>query len=209
MFRMTNAVLIIIVLLVVAAGSGLYFSKKYRERAKEMESAYRLENQKTEIYKDKSNKWRGKAEAAAVSNNTLRKLARTEGSHYNQLRQEFRELKKSLKNLDHHTSTETKTIVEVQTLVHDTIYISRDGTRVEGKKFAWKDSSGFNKFKGTFFGDTLVGKLEVIDSLEIVTYWKRKVPVIGKKKYETQILSRNPNTKIVQIKYTVKKQKRK
>lgn len=178
---------------------------RWKDKADRYESLYRIEKQQTETWQDESGNWRAKAETAAVSKEMLKELSIDQNSKYGQLHKDFEGLNKKLKNLQNYTSTNTETVIRYETLVHDTVFVRANGAQVVAKKFYWTDSSSFNSFSGVIVNDTIKGSVSITDSLEVVVYWTRKFPVIGKKRYETQVKSKNPSTKIVHVQSIIQK----
>jgi len=199
LLKMTRATLLLIVLGLIVVWFLNWKTGRQKDMISQLNSVIESQNQEVKVWKDKEGNSRARAMTAVVDRRTIEELSKQEGSHYSNLSKEFLELRKNLKNLNSHSSTHTKTIVEVNTILHDTVYIQADGTQVAAKRVYWKDDLGFNSFKGSLVDSVLFGEIEVNDSLEVVVYWKRKHKIIGKKIYHTEVKSKNPSTNIVNV----------
>lgn len=181
-----------------------------QDQATSYEGLYRLQTQKSKVWKTESGKWRNKAEAASVSSGTLKDLVNNNNAEFKNLHKRFEGLNKKLNNLSSAVTTSSVTNTTFNARLTDTVYVNivnRDTVRMPAKKFEWADTSGFNKFNGIIVDDKITGSFESIDSLETVTYWERKW-ALGKKRYFTEIESKNPNTKVVYNKSVVVKPRR-
>ena len=205
LFQMTRATLILVGILVAT----IFIMNRCSDKLVNDYSELRVENQllkkEVKVSQDSEGRWRATAQAMAVNGSTIKALSRNENIHYSKLHKDFEGLRKSLKNLENHTSTHTETIVPVETFIHDTVYIEKDGTEVAAKKIYWKDDIGYNSFRGSLVDSVLFGEIQIKDSLEIVVFWKRKHKIIGKKIYHTEVISKNPSTKIVNVKTLIQK----
>ena len=207
LFQMTRATLILVGVLVATIFVMNRCSDKKDDDYAELEVENQLLKKEVKVSQDSEGRWRATAQAMAVNGSTIKALSRNESIHYSKLHEDFEGLRKSLKNLNNHTSTHTETIVPVETIIHDTVYIQKDGTEVAAKRIYWKDDIGYNSFRGSLVDSVLFGELKIKDSLEVVVYWKRKHKIIGKKIYHTEVLSKNPSTKIIHVETLVQKAK--
>lgn len=170
------------------------------ESAKSFEGLYNIEHQQVQKFKDDAGHWRSRAQVAEVTKDNFDDIAELKN-----LSAEFKELKKSLKNLENYSQVNTTTNINKTVKLKDTTILTVNKVYVSGQTFNYKDQ--FETVSGTIVGDSINWTLQHKDSLEIVQYWDRKW-FLGKKKYFNEIKSINPNTEISYQKNIRAKRKR-
>ena len=185
-----NAIIIGVLLfaILLCMGYVMYLHKQI-ESMSTYKSLYAASVAENKVWQDKVGLWRNRAETAEITKDNLDKI-----KDLATLASEFDGLKKNLKNLENYINVSTTTTIHKTIKLRDTtIYSTIDSIPVDGRYFAYKDkwesdSVGIKGDSATFIHSTK-------DSLEIVVYYKRSW-VLGKKKYETEIKSLNPSTKV-------------
>ena len=183
-----------------------------RDRASNYEALYKQSQKKAKVWQDKAGNWRSRAETADISVRTLKDLVKNGDKRFVDLSKSFEGLNKNLKNLQNLTNTNTNSIVNFTTNLRDTTIVvvqgnTSDSIPVVVQVFEWKDSLGYSTFSGQINNGEITGAMSITDSLDMVTYWKRPW-LLGKKKYFTEIRSKNPATRIIYNKSIVVKPKR-
>ena len=208
---MNRIVFVIIIILVVIL---CFLGMKLTSMSSDLEASTLLLNdskREVKVWQDKEGQWRSRTEAADVSAKTLDELIEN-SKQLQDIQKQFSGLKKSLKNLQNLTNLNTRSLISFETTLSDTTILihqreNNDSMSIPARVFQWADSANFNNFTGLIIGDHVSGTLSVTDSLDMVTYWERSW-FLGKKKYFTEIVSKNPSTKIIYNKSIVVKAKR-
>lgn len=197
-----NLIILGVLLLIITA---LFFYVKHLqgviESKSSFENLYTIEHQKALKFQDDAGHWRSRAQIAEVTQDNLLDIAELKG-----LATEFKELKRNLKNLDSYSQINTTTDIHRTIKLKDTIILNQKSVVVQGKTFNYSDK--FDTIKGVVVNDSVQWQIKHKDSLEVVSYWKRKW-FLGKKTYECEIKSTNPNTQISYQKNLKVKRKKK
>ena len=185
--QLKNIITISLVVLVC-----VFLLRDCKGKAKVAKSLKNLEETRSNVktWKDKYNREHSRAESATIrGNKTSQYIQELRG-----LRGDFTELKKNLKNLQSSTSTSTRTITNFRTVVRDSFLIHENFDTIPISIFRYEDD--WTLCKGQYDGDTVYVECNNIDSLHIVGYYKRSW-FLGKKRYFTEVISKNPNTSII------------
>jgi hypothetical protein len=193
--------LVLLILLIAAVGIADYYRSKYEIEKKEKESVVALTAHQGLIikdYKNKNDQLVTRATALEFENKTVRELA--ESGELKWL-QEFEGLKKNLRNLESAYRLQTKVVdsvkVKLQTL--QLFYINSHGDTIiyQGMKFNYEDKfASISALQVT--PDSLHVKYSVDVPISGTLYWKRKW-FLGKKTYQAEVTSANPNVKISDV----------
>lgn len=146
-----------------------------------------------EYYKTKSGKNAASVQKLVLTKSELEK-------HCQDLTQTVEDLGIKVKRLQSATTTVTKTEVEIQTVVRDSI-VYRDRPVIL-KTIKWKDP--WIKLDGVLDGDNFSAKIQSIDSLSHVAH---RVPKkflffrFGTKAVRLEVVNKNPHSKIVYTEY--------
>ena len=175
--------------LLMAALVGWYQYGKVKDEAERLEQNQSALLSEVEHFKTESGK-----NAAAVKMLTL---SRDEAEkECQELGEVIDDLNVKLKRVEEATKTETKTEVQIKTIVKDSIvYVDSSAVRV--KAFGWKDN--WTKINGYLHGDSANIKIENNDSLYMVVH---RVPKKwwffrwGTKEIKVNVVNTNPHTTI-------------
>lgn len=146
-----------------------------------------------EYYKTESGKNAASVQKLVLTKSELEK-------HCHDLTQTVEDLGIKVKRLQSATTTVTKTEVEIQTVVRDSI-VYRDRPVIL-KTIKWKDP--WIKLDGILDGDNFSAKIQSIDSLSHVVH---RVPKkflffrFGTKAVRLEVVNKNPHSKIVYTEY--------
>ena len=146
-----------------------------------------------EYYKTESGKNAASVQKLVLTKSELEK-------HCQDLTQTVEDLGIKVKRLQSATTTVTKTEVEIQTVVRDSI-VYRDRPVIL-KTIKWKDP--WIKLDGILDGDNFSAKIQSIDSLSHVAH---RVPKkflffrFGTKAVRLEVVNKNPHSKIVYTEY--------
>lgn len=218
---MTRVLLILILILLTSLGC-LYLDNKLLEkklsRAQDYKSLYEGQVEKNKIWVDELNHWRNKAQAAEVSVSTLKALADKGDPEITKIREEFKEVKKSFKNLESFSTIETSTTSEVKGIVHDTIIKEVQGAdTVSLKEQIITASNAWNTYIISIGPDsnTAVVHREGKEEFDAAVFWQRlnkkgnkTIWPFGKKVWSSEMVSKNPETKIVKLSSLIVKKKK-
>lgn len=175
---------------------------KLAEKEEENKFLYSTLDHQEKQWKDQANHWRNEAEANAISSKTLKELYKNGDPRITALYDGFKSIKKNSVQSFSNTTTHNETRFNVK-IKDTTIY----GDTLRSIKY----NDGFLSIDGVIKDDSLDGIVEYTDSLAQVVYKKQKkilfIP-IGKVSYQSQIVSKNPNTKIVVNDFILIKKKR-
>ena len=185
------------------------------EKAQGYESLYNASVKENKIWKDEAGLWRNKAEVAEVSARTLKDLVKNGDPEIQRIKDEFPALKKDLKNLLAYSEIQTKTISQLKGTVRDTVIrvvVGKDTTDKAVKKI--NTSNKWNIYDITIDGDSADIKREGTEEFETVVYWERLTKKgkkifwpFGKKEWQSEIKSLNPETQVVKQKSLIVKKK--
>ena len=197
-----NLIILGVLLLIITA---LFFYVKHLQNELESKSSfenlYTIEHQKALKFQDDAGHWRSRAQIAEVTQDNLLDIEELKG-----LATEFKELKRNLKNLDSYSQINTTTDIHRTIKLKDTTIVTKKSVVEHGKTFNYSDK--FDSISGVVVNDSIQWQIKHKEELEVVSYWKRKW-FLGKKTYECEIKSANPNTKIsYQKSLKVKRKKR-
>jgi hypothetical protein len=171
------------------------------EKGKEYEGLYKSSAVEAKVWKDKHDQWHSKAQELAVSNSTLKQMSRQDPDLI-RLLLEVKDIKKNLSNLQSFNSVGTHTETRFNVRMKDT-------TIATGGKAKFFDyETKWDKYKGMIIGDSAFLQRDGRDSLAIAAYWTRKW-FLAKKKYFSEVISANPDTKITYNRSLIVKRKRK
>ena len=178
---------VVVLLMVVGFGWNQY--GKVKDEAARLEQNQAALLQDVEVYKTESGK-----NAAAVKMLTLDK---EEAEKYcEELCDVIDDLNVKLKRVEEATKTETKTEVQIKTIVKDSIvYVDSSAMKVQA--FGWKDN--WTKIDGYLHGDSANINIENNDSLYMVVH---RVPKKwwffrwGTKELKVDVVNTNPHTNI-------------
>ncbi len=196
----------LLVLLIVAGLMGIYIFhlENKVEEGNEYRGLYKSSLQEAKVWKDKSDQWHSKAEELAVSNSTLKQMAKQDPDLIRIL-SEVKEIKKNLSNLQSFNVVATHTQSRFNTILKDTV-IYRGDTILKAQAFDYQTK--WDTYREIVFGKKVFMERDGRDSLDIAAYFTRKW-FLGKKKYFSEVVSANPDTKITYNRALVVKRKRK
>lgn len=172
------------------------------EKAQEFEGLYKASLQETKVWKDDHDHWHSKAEDLAVSNSTLKEMIKAQDPDVIRLISEVKDLKKNLSNLQSFNVVATHTETRFNVKLKDTTI----GTGGKAKLFDYRTK--WDYYKGVLYNDSVFMLRQGRDSLDIAAYFTRKW-FLGKKKYFSEVVSANPDTKITYNRSISVKRKRK
>lgn len=112
------------------------------------------------------------------------------------LTEEFKGVKKNLKNVEQITRITASLVDTLDIPVRDSLIVI-DNTTYPSRVFDYRDT--YNSVSGIIIGDSATIKLDINVPLEIVAIWERKRILglrIGRKKYLVQGTSKNESVKI-------------
>ena len=176
--------------------ASVFMIGKVRSLKKERD---RLENNQTallsdvEYYKTESGKNAASVQKLELTKSELEK-------HCIDLTQTVKDLGIKVKRLQSASTTVTKTEVEIQTVVHDSI-VYRDRPVIL-KTINWKDP--WIKLDGILDGDDFSAKIQSIDTLNHIAH---RVPKkflffrFGTKAVRLEVVNKNPHSQIVYTEY--------
>ena len=176
--------------------ASVFMIGKVRSLKKERD---RLENNQTallsdvEYYKTESGKNAASVQKLELTKSELEK-------HCIDLTQTVKDLGIKVKRLQSASTTVTKTEVEIQTVVHDSI-VYRDRPVIL-KTINWKDP--WIKLDGILDGEDFSAKIQSIDTLNHIAH---RVPKkflffrFGKKAVRLEVVNKNPHSQIVYTEY--------
>ena len=176
--------------------ASVFMIGKVRSLKKERD---RLENNQTallsdvEYYKTESGKNAASVQKLELTKSELEK-------HCIDLTQTVKDLGIKVKRLQSASTTVTKTEVEIQTVVHDSI-VYRDGPVIL-KTINWKDP--WIKLDGILDGEDFSAKIQSIDTLNHIAH---RVPKkflffrFGTKAVRLEVVNKNPHSQIVYTEY--------
>ena len=180
--------------------ASVFMIGKVRSLKKERD---RLENNQTallsdvEYYKTESGKNAASVQKLELTKSELEK-------HCIDLTQTVKDLGIKVKRLQSASTTVTKTEVEIQTVVHDSI-VYRDRPVIL-KTINWKDP--WIKLDGILDGEDFSAKIQSIDTLNHIAH---RVPKkflffrFGTKAVRLEVVNKNPHSQIVYTEYIVLK----
>ncbi len=148
---------------------------------------YESEQKVSRQWKDQANHWHSKSESVQISADDMQHIKELSG-----LPAEVAGLKTSLKNLTSYNKVNT------ETTIHRTIYL-KDSSFVLANKY--------DTITEVTKGDSAELTIKVGVPLEIVQYWDRSW-FLGKKHYQNEVISDNPDTKVTFNKSIIAKRKR-
>jgi hypothetical protein len=219
-----------LIILAILAGLNIYqyvdgiFTKDKLEKVEGYESLYHVAQKKDSIWQDKEKQWRIKSGSADVSNKTLKDAAKEGDPRVNEILKEFKAIKKDFSNLVAYSNFQTESISELKgLLVKDTtkeVINGKDTLRIKVEEI--EADTEFSSYKITIFPpDSITGKkkADVIrhgrESFSQVVYTERLTKKgkkifwpFGKINYSSELVSKNPETKVVSLEsLTVKRKK--
>jgi hypothetical protein len=208
-----NRLSAIIIAVLILSLSGMYGYTQHLQnkldKAEDYKSLYETSVKENKIWKDEAGQWRNKAEVANASASTLKELAKQGDPRMTQILKEFEGVKKSFKNLESFTELQAQTISQLTGMVKDSsikVIKGNDTITVKVKKI--RAQNDWNKYDITVFGDTANIKREGKEEFDQAVFWERKW-FLGKKKWSSEIVSKNPETKIIkQSSLSVKKRRK-
>jgi hypothetical protein len=191
--------IVIIILLLLLGGAGFFITilQKKVENGKGYQSLYEQTLEENKIWKTKEGLWMNKASQAQATANNLRDQSRNGDPELAKLRQEFTEIRKNFNNVQNILLMATQRIDSFNTVLRDTVIV-RDSIRIKAKHFVWSD--GCHIFSEVLYNDTAFVVAQSVDSVDQVIYFTRKKFIgigLGKKMYESEMISKCANTKIV------------
>lgn len=162
------------------------------EREKDMSGYYKTESEKTaKIFKDKDSLYHIQTEANIISAEAFKKLANDHSSQLYKLTQRFGIKPKNTVAINT-TTVENETKLNIK--IKDTIINNSDTISLI------KYADRFITINGVIRKNVLSGSIVYTDSLDQIVYRDRKKVLglkIGKASYKSELVSKNPNTKIV------------
>jgi hypothetical protein len=167
-------------------------------RGEDYESLYNAKSKEVKVWQDESGQWRNKSSVAQASASTLK-----DNPEVQEMKKEFSSIKKSLKNVESLTKTQAETISKLSGQVRDTIYMnSSSNDTIHAKKITAHNE--WNDYDITVFGDSADIKRTGREEFNTAVYWERltkkgnkTIWPFGKKEWSSEIVSKNPETKIV------------
>ncbi len=189
----------VIILLLLLGGAGAYITilQKKVENGKGYQSLYEQKVEEAKIWKTQEGLWKNKASQAQATANNLRDQLRNGDPELAKLRKEFSEIRKNFNNVQNITLMATHTVDSFKSVLRDTLII-RDSMPAKAKHFVWSD--GCHIFNEVIYNDTAFVVASSVDSIDQVIYFTRKKFIgigLGKKIFESEMLSKCANTKIV------------
>ena len=205
---MINRLAIILIVSLCAVIGYLFVSnqvlQKKVERGKGFESLYNASVKENKIWKDQSDQWRNKAETAQVSATVLKDLAKEKDPRITKILEEFASVKRNFKNLESFTELQAQSISEIKGAVKDSSYRivkGKDTIEVHAKKI--NTSNAWNNYDITIMGDSADIRREGREEFDMAVYWerltkkgKKTIWPFGKKEWSSEVVSKNPETKI-------------
>lgn len=174
------------------------------ERGEDFESMYNASVKENKVWKDEAGQWRNKAVLAQASASTLKDLAKEKDPMVTKILEEFASVKRNLKNLQSFTELQSQSISELKGAVRDTSYKvikGRDTVFVTARKITAKNE--WNNYDITIVGDSADIKREGREEFDMAVYWERltkkgnkTIWPFGKKEWSSEVVSKNPETKI-------------
>jgi hypothetical protein len=171
------------------------------EKGKEYEGLYKSSAVEAKVWKDKHDQWHSKAQELAVSNSTLKEMAKQDPDLI-RLISEVKGIKKNLSNLQSYNVAGTHTETRFNVRLKDTTITTGGKAKMFDFRTKW------DSYRGVIIGDSAFLQRDGKDSLSTAAYWTRRW-FFGKKKYFTEIVSHNPDTKITYNRAITVKRKRK
>lgn len=183
-------------------------------RAEEEKGFYESLQKENKIYKDSSNHWRNKAVNPEVSDKTLRELNKSGDPITKQILAEFSSIKKDFRNLQSYSNLQTETISRLIGIVSDTSFrkiTGSDTISISGKKIKAKNE--WNEYDILLTEDSALINRKGKEEFSTAVYWerlnkkgKKTIWPLGKKNWSSEIVSKNPETKVIkQLSLTVSK----
>lgn len=174
------------------------------ERGKDIESMYSASAKENKVWKDEANLWRNKAGLAQASASTLKDLAKEKDPRITKILEEFASVKRNLKNFESFTELQARTISELKGSVKDSSYRvvkGKDTVEVFAKNIT--ASNEWNNYDITITGDSANIRREGREEFDMAVYWERltkkgnkTIWPFGKKEWSSEVVSKNPETKI-------------
>lgn len=174
------------------------------EKGKDFESLYGASVKKNKIWKDEANLWRNEAGVAKANESTLKELAKQGDPRITKILAEFSSIKKNFKNLESYTELQAQSISEIKGAVKDSSYRivkGKDTVEVFAKKITAKNE--WNNYDITIVGDSADIRREGREEFDMAVYWERltkkgnkTIWPFGKKEWSSEVVSKNPETKI-------------
>ena len=166
------------------------------DRAKDRDVKNIIEDKesKAKEWQDNSGLWHHKSELSLVTENQTLKMLSANSEEMKQLKAQVSGLQSNLKNLVLFSKTASRSEYTSKASTRDTIIVyHHDTTHARVAKLT--DKAGWYKLDLVILPDTVFSDLHTRDSLVSTLYWKRRW-FLGRKKYNQEIISMNPHTKI-------------
>lgn len=180
---------ILIVLLFLIGGVSIWYYKNKADNLESFQSIYQAGQQPNKVWQSKDSSWHNQVQNAEVSSSELKYVKELQGIHA-----EFDGVHKSLNNLENYQKIASVTTIHKTIHEKDTLIYRADSSVIKGKTFSYSDK--YTSIKEMIGEDSSWIDIQSKDSLEIAQYWDRSW-FLGKKKYQTEIESTNPNTEVV------------
>lgn len=176
--RTMNKIILIIlaVLVILVLAMGVYIGIQHGkiQMTGQYKALYESVFTAPESWQAKDSSWHSRIETVVISDPKV--VAEIAG-----LTDQVEGLKKNMKNFVSYNKIGTETIIYKTVLIKDSVFTY---------------ATQYDTIRGTIRGDSvqLNGKIHVV--LTEVQYWDRSW-FLGKKKYKTEIISHNPDTKVI------------
>lgn len=181
----------IVAILVAALVLMPLFYSKWRDaeaRVDQVSSYAVSKSRDVSYYKNALNQEVAAKEAIVLDRKAFNELR----EDFQYLQQEFKGVKKNLRNIEQ--------ITKITASVHDTLVISNHDTLVMNQQavaFSWQDD--FNSIEGIVFKDSTLLSLDTEIPITMVVLWERKKFLglkIGKREFSVQATSPNESARI-------------
>ncbi len=187
MTRLRLIIYALVLLLIIGMGIYIHLLHTKIDNVNSYKSLYEVEHSQNLIFKAKDSTWHNRTEVAVVSKSELKYVQELQNLH-----KEFEGVKKNLKNLESYTQ------LSQVTTINKTIHI---------KDSVFTYTTKFDTIRGRISNDSVSLISKHYDKLKVVQYWERKW-FLGKKTWDVEIKSDNPNTIITYQKSIMSKKKK-
>lgn len=203
-----NRLTAILIVALVLALAGMYGYVDHLEnrldKAEGYESLYNSQISKEKIWQDDLKQYHIKEGVAKANAEVLKDLAKQGDPRITKILEEFKSIKKNFKNLESFSEMQTQSISEIKGAVKDSSYrIVKDKDTIEvfAKKIIAKNE--WNNYDITIVGDSADIRREGREEFDMAVYWERltkkgtkTIWPFGKKEWSSEVISKNPETKI-------------
>jgi hypothetical protein len=194
-----NTVLILVIVLILAY-LGTWYTQKMHSQIESMESLADAEHREATIWRNKDSTSQAEIKNAYA---TADAIGASRSEDLEMAEKKISGLRRDLKNLQTIVSTSVSTSGSVTVKLEPIFFSSTGQPEISSRAFAYSDR--WVSLRGNFLRDSVQIDYLVKDDLSVVQYWKRQPGLIGvfkPRELYTDVISNNPNSSITKLSST-------